>query len=668
MFSIRARTLLCVITISAACSAQEIPSTNPRATGVPGSFQIRPIDPTVATGEKLQFSIEPNSSSQVKWLVNGKQGGDQDVGIIDGNGLYTAPDEVPDAPPKITAISLAAPSLKGEAHIIVTQASCPKSGKSCVGIVPGSDIVKVGQRIGLRANVAGFEVGGIEWFVNDKRDGEPAIGRIVHSGLPNSVYYQAPLSVPQQKITVKAVARSRTVAVKVASGTAAIIVVSKYVAVRCSSPRVGGNSPRCIVVDFDRLAQPRGTIGGGQVTDDTPARFITAINGSKAISSGSILDVRLPSGATKDSCANLDWKMVAQVRESPNILIYNPADVGAGVCVDGHFVIALPVHVLWADVGGFPQAKDPSRTAPVSSSSYLDCLGQPAPQTIYPCDRHASWLISGLYKTSWLMTHFGQSGAAQGTISLSPVIGTGARQLAFDVQADPAYKVAGGWLNIPLIFEKSTSQGSNLDAFLVGLAFDFRWLRSPNVIELPHFVLRKPQLRVQSGTEIAPTTPHDINYVQSATIKIPLVFGFHQQPSTVTTYPVVGIEGGSHIQTHIAENDSILRGVGGVDGSFRWPYNVTHSFLGSSPITLDYSYRMRWLAFEEPTTNPAGTGTERLSAQRHEYFRASLVEPLTANFQFQVTYQSGSLPPNFRVLSPTLTLGLTFSNPGSSEH
>jgi hypothetical protein len=146
------------------------------------------------------------------------------------------------------------------------------------------------------------------------------------------------------------------------------------------------------------------------------------------------------------------------------------------------------------------------------------------------------------------------------------------------------------------------------------------------------------------------------------------VFTFHEQPSTLTVYPVIGIEGGWHVETHLTENNSLLRGVAGVDGSFRWPYNVTHNFLGPNPITLDYSYRMRWLASGEPTTNPAGSGTETLTGGRRSFFRSSLSAPLTANFQFQTTVMVGSLPPDFRVLTPTLTIGLTFSNPGSSEH
>jgi hypothetical protein len=276
--------------------------------------------------------------------------------------------------------------------------------------------------------------------------------------------------------------------------------------------------------------------------------------------------------------------------------------------------------------------------------------------------------MKAVYGSTWLYTHFGQAGSAQGSISLSPVIGTGQRQLSFDVLADPAYKAGPGWINIPLIFEKSTSQGSNLDALIVGLAYDLRALSSPNWARSSALILRKPQFQIRSSVEIAPTTPHDKNWTESGTMKIPFVFNFHQQPSAFTAYPVFGVEGGSHFDTHLVENNPILRGVAGVDGSFRWPFNLTHNLLGSSPITFEYSYRMRWLAYAEPMTDVANNGTEMLAAGRRSFFRGSFIEPLTPNIQFQVTALHGSLPPDFRVLGNTVVIGLTFANPGSSEH
>ena len=651
---------------------QEMPSQNAHTVVAVGSVIVTPVDPTVVLGGTIPFAAQVvgHPGVQVLWTVNGVAGGTKDSGWITGNGLYTAPETTPDNAPKITATSSIDSTQSMSVSVTINVASCPPTDSAgnrtpCLRIEPPTSLIKVGTpgvRLSLKSAHWPNPATGIQWLVNGVNRGTPGTGTIQGAG--TDVFYVPPrTTVPPKKIEVKAVATLD----QPRSATAQIILVATYVSVRCFAKENQTTGAKCVVTDFNRLDAPRGSFNKQQVTDTTPARWITAVNSSKAMFTGSILDVDLPDGANEANCKNYDWKIVTQPRESPNVLIYNPSDVGAGVCVGSKFVIALPVRVLWADVSGFPQQPDPQRSGPADVAAFKDCWGNNVPETIFPCDRETG-LMRSIYRAGWVYTHFSQAGSAQGTISLSPVIGTGQRQLSFDVQADPAYKLGLGWLNIPLIFEKSTTQGSNLDALLVGLAYDLRFLRNPNFREFPHVVVRKPQFQVRSGAEIAPTTPHDKNWVEAGTVKFPFVFNFHQQPSAFTAYPLVGIEGGSHIDTHLVEDDPILRGVAGVDGSFRWPFNLTHNFLGSSPITLEYSYRMRWLAYAEPLTDVATNGTEMLAAGRRSFLRGTLIEPLTANLQFQVTALRGSLAPDFRALGNTVVIGLTFTNPGSSEH
>ena len=168
------------------------------------------------------------------------------------------------------------------------------------------------------------------------------------------------------------------------SATAQIIVVATDVSVRCFAKENQIAGAKCVATDFDRLDAPRGSFDKQQVTDTTPARWITAVNSSKAMFTGSILDVDLPDGANEANCKSYDWKIVAQPRESPNVLIYNPSDVGAGVCVGSKFVIALPVRVLWADVTGFPQKPDPQRSGPADVATFKDCWGTTYPKRSSP--------------------------------------------------------------------------------------------------------------------------------------------------------------------------------------------------------------------------------------------------------------------------------------------
>ena len=639
--------------------AQNVPSRNPPSP--PPPMLIEPSDLAVVTGQKVTLTVYARDPSDLKfiWSING----DQSMGTINpATGEYTAPAAVPDNPPKVTATSITNPQHKASVSIVINGASCPSKTlpkAPCVALTPATRLVQPREQIDLSAKALNLADSRVTWQVNVDQQIDDNGGTIQRKGEVEE--YTAPSAVPSGKVEVKAVARGDANM----TSAAEIIVVAPYVSAHCVA---GENNPKgCRVTKFNRLDGPNGSFATVRVDDSTDAALVAAVSASKVLVTGSVLEVPFMNGVTSANCKNYDWKIVTQTEESPNILIYGPGDVGSGICTAAKFVIALPVRVLWADISVFPQQPDPQRSAPADFATFKDCWGQNVPQTIFPCDRHAG-LMKAIYPTAWVYTHFGQAGSAQGSISLSPVIGTGERQLTFDVLADPAYKLGSGWLNIPLTFEKSTTEGSNLDSLIVGLAYDLRPQKEPNIFRSAHFILRKPQFQVRTNVEIAPTTPHDKNWVEAGTIKFPLVFNFHQQPSAFTAYPVIGVEGGTHFDTHLVENAAILRGVAGVDGSFRWPFNLTHNFLGNNPITFEYSYRVRWLAYAEPETGVANNGTEMLVRGTRSFLRGSLIAPLTPNLQFQATALRGGLPPDFRILGNTVVIGLTFTNPGSSEH
>ncbi len=230
--------------------------------------------------------------------------------------------------------------------------------------------------------------------------------------------------------------------------TSAVVLAARHVFIHCAIDELKTAQDSCAIVKFNRLHGDRGSLifSKGKkegITDDTSAAFVNAVNSSKALVTGSIIDFALPEGATQANCANYDWKFVLQAEESPNILVYNPNNVGAGICYGNRFVIALPVKVLWADVTGFEQTLDPQRTPPASLAGYKNCFGNSAPQTISPCDQY-TWPMDWLYHLAWVYTHFGQAGTGQGTVSLPTLVGQGARQLNWDVQADPALKAGLG--------------------------------------------------------------------------------------------------------------------------------------------------------------------------------------------------------------------------------
>ena len=189
--------------------------------------------------------------------------------------------------------------------------------------------------------------------------------------------------------------------------------------------------------------------------------------------------------------------------------------------------------------------------------------------------------------------------------------------------------------------------------------------------------------------------PRDLNFVMGSTLRLPVIFSpklpsIPRQPSQFTVVPVLGLEGGFRVISHVVglgttctpvanptcapQPKGIFRRVLGVDAGARLPYNVTRNFLGDRPLTVDYSYRMRRLSYDEPFTNqiyvihnvPVAAAGQSLGGR--SYTRITFIAPFSAYLQFRATWQHGSLPPLFQYVGNQVTLGLTFSNPGSSEH
>jgi len=191
--------------------------------------------------------------------------------------------------------------------------------------------------------------------------------------------------------------------------------------------------------------------------------------------------------------------------------------------------------------------------------------------------------------------------------------------------------------------------------------------------------------------------PRDLNFVMGSTLRLPIIFNpklpwlYSRQPSQFTLAPVAGLEGGFRVISHeiglgtictivpipvscAPQPQEIFRRVAGFDASARWPYNITHNFLGDRPLTVDFSYRMRWLSYAEPFANQLHVihnvpgPAEGQSLGGRSYTRITFIAPFSAYLQIRATWQHGELPPAFQYVGNQVTFGLTFSNPGSSEH
>jgi hypothetical protein len=669
------------------------------------TITLTPSKVTIAPGQSISFavSVSPQGLIPVLWFVNGVQGGDDRFGHISSTGSYSAPDH-PD--PNVRNIPISAcffvvpggrfcdPGLTLHAEVTIDDAETAKKEiKKCSpecldpyygASVPLSSILAYQGQPNKLPSAVRSDMGEslpVPSGYDNKSD-----PNVFGSVSQDPLTYQAPQTIPTQPVFLNLPGKTKS---DVAPFVPVVLMTHRTV-FHCFSTDVQ-NKPaagNCEVNDFDRTAPPRGTIWfpepvkgkpgtfearPHQVTNQTDPIEVNAINSSKALVNGSVL--KIPLQKEFKNCANFDWKFVVQAREGTNIVIYGPGDVGAGVCGDKAYYIALPVTVLWADATAVMQHRDPERSAPGQPpTSFADCNGIEAVQSIRPCDLDQDGLrahqLAALYALSPIYNLFTPPGAAQGSVSFSPALGSG-QQYTFDLQGDPAVRLGKGWINFPVVFEKSATAGSNFNSLTTSVAYDFRWLASPNFgVECPlvrRVVVRKPQISLRSGAELQATRPHDLNWVEGEYVKLPIVANTKNQPSFFTFYPLLGLEEGSHIGTTI--DKPILRGVAGFDGSVRLPYTFTHNFVGSSPATLDYTFHERWLAYAEPIVPSPGTSLAlQLAGGSRNFTRVALNIPAYPFLTLTLTYSRGSLPPDFFVLGNTLSFGFTINNTGSSEH
>jgi hypothetical protein len=476
--------------------------------------------------------------------------------------------------------------------------------------------------------------------------------------------------------------------------------------VSCPDSSAEPNNRHCFT--FNRT---KNQIDGTQLTnvrlaDPLTLAITSAVASSKVIFSGTVLRV-----FTDKDCTKRMWYVVTQTQESSSVLIYNPPDIGTEYCDYAtpnptgtdtkHWVyLVLPVHVVWAEVFGYEVLRGDSfhkLPSTIPATAFTDCNSPGAVATAGPttaataltlCDQHF-WPASLFYKTGPVYNVLIQPGTGSGAISYTPVIGSGTASYSFDVQVDPTFRVSNsshfwnGWIGTPFVLEKSGTQSGNLDSLTGALSYELHPEPNGNMIPPRKHLdnlkwspvnIRAVQFQVRTGVEYAPTTPHDLNTLQSEILKMPVVFTLNKQPSALTLYPLFALEQVQHVATHLAnESSGTTREVAGGDASIRWPFGGLNNLFGDKPITTDFSYRYRWLSNPEPTTNwqAAASGTAPtafLSAESHSYLRASFNAPLSSYVQFKVTVQHGALPPDFHSLGYTLQLGLAFSDPGSAEH
>jgi hypothetical protein len=352
------------------------------------------------------------------------------------------------------------------------------------------------------------------------------------------------------------------------------------------------------------------------------------------------------------------------------------------------------------------------------------------PDPSYPDEASSAFLRHVLYSpfVERLYTRGALPGVSQGSITIAPI--ALATKSTFDVQIYESWLQGRGWIGFQGMYEHDRKPQDDLNSLTAAVTYDLR-IRNSQPFWVPRYLgtcetsgncpppvigLRPPEFILRVGPEWSPDAfkpatpkgggmypdqylPRNTNVVMGSTLRLPFVFspetGYApRQPSELTVSPVVGFEGGFRVKSHeiglgtvcpapltltpcTQQPEDIFRRVAGIDASGRWPYSLTRNFLGDRPVIMDFSYRRRWLTYAEPfanwktITNSVNTyevPAEGQSTEGRAYTRITLIEPFSAYFQLRVVWQRGALPPAYQYVHNLVAIGVTFSNPGSSEH
>ncbi|HXN21190.1 MAG TPA: hypothetical protein VOA41_00435 [Candidatus Dormibacteraeota bacterium] len=213
--------LLGTSTFLVACSGL---SGGPSTPPPPTTVTIAPTSASVALGQSVQFTatVVGATSPAVTWQVNSVTGGNSSVGTTSGNGLYTAPAQLPNpATVTVTAVSSADPTKRASASVTITAAS------TSISVTPSSVRVLVFGTVQFTAMVNGSPSTAVTWQVNGVTGGASKTGAISSGGL-----YTAPNAVPVSS-TPQHNSKTTTVTVQAisqadpgASGSAVITVTT----------------------------------------------------------------------------------------------------------------------------------------------------------------------------------------------------------------------------------------------------------------------------------------------------------------------------------------------------------------------------------------------------------------------------------------------------------
>jgi len=147
---------------------------------------VSPASATMQVNGQARFtaSVFGTTNTAVTWQVNGKKGGNSNLGTITSTGVYTAPASVPSSAVTVEAVSSENTHVSGSAKLTIQTAKT-------MAISPAAVTVLTGNKQQFTATVNGVASSAVYWSINGLANGNSIVGLIDPTGL-----YSAPATPP----------------------------------------------------------------------------------------------------------------------------------------------------------------------------------------------------------------------------------------------------------------------------------------------------------------------------------------------------------------------------------------------------------------------------------------------------------------------------------------
>jgi hypothetical protein len=222
------------ITITATSQADPTKSDSANAVLAAGVF-VTPVADSLHVTDSVQFSAQVTgvANTAVTWAVNGITGGSAALGLIDTNGLYTAPPTVPNPGMlEISATSVADPTQPGLANMKIYPPRFMKLFPKTISVLPGWRVIfQYSTNVYTPTTSSNFNQV-VTWSVNGIVGGNASVGTITNAGVYTAPLTSMTVTVAAQSTVNPAFTANATVTVTPAAGSSSFTLIDTLTKVR----------------------------------------------------------------------------------------------------------------------------------------------------------------------------------------------------------------------------------------------------------------------------------------------------------------------------------------------------------------------------------------------------------------------------------------------------